>query len=125
VRLSIAPGQTDGLTQFIQTNPTSSIAGINIVGWTLFYSLACFFVAPVFQETRLYKVIKYALIVNGIICVLGGIGYIYDNIALIFLTLNIGMGGATMTALIALFILQIFSTYGTFLSLVRGDIFVE
>jgi len=49
-------------------------------------------------------VIKYALIANGIICVLGGIGYVFDNIALLFLTLNLGMGAATLTATIALFV---------------------
>jgi hypothetical protein len=102
VRLSIANGQIAGLEQFIQSNPTSGIAGINMVGWTLFFSLASFFIAPVFTGNRLNKVIKYALIINGIICVLGGIGYVFDNIILIFLTLNFGMGAATLTATIAL-----------------------
>jgi energy-converting hydrogenase Eha subunit C len=102
VRLSIANGQIAGLEQFIQSNPTSGIAGINLVGWTLFFSLACFFIAPIFTGSRLNKVIKYALISNGIICVLGGIGYVFDNIILIFLTLNLGMGAATLTATIAL-----------------------
>jgi len=104
VRLSIAKGQIGGLEQFIQVNPTSGIAGINLVGWTLFFSLSCFFIAPIFTGSRLNKVIKYTLIANGIICVLGGIGYVFDNIILIFLTLNLGMGAATLTATIALFI---------------------
>jgi hypothetical protein len=104
VRLSIAKGQLDGLEQFIQSNPTSGIAGINLVGWTLFFSLSCLFIAPVFSGNRLNKVIKYALICNGIICILGGIGYVFDNNVLIFLTLNFGMGGAILTTTIALFI---------------------
>jgi hypothetical protein len=104
VRLSIEKGQLGGLEQFIQANPTSGIAGINLAGWTLFFSLSCFFIAPVFSGNRLNKVIRYALICNGIICVLGGIGYVFDNIALIFLTLNFGMGGAVLTATIALFV---------------------
>jgi hypothetical protein len=104
VRLSIIKGQLDGLTQFIQSNPTSGIAGINLVGWTLFFSLSCLFIAPVFSGNRLNKVIKYAFIANGIFCILGGIGFVFDNIALIFLTLNFGMGGAILTATIALFI---------------------
>jgi hypothetical protein len=102
VRLSIAHGQIAGLEQFIQVNPTSGIAGINMVGWTLFFSLSSFFIAPVFSWSRLNKVIKYAFISNGIICVLGGIGFVFDNIILIFLTLNLGMGAATLTATIAL-----------------------
>jgi hypothetical protein len=103
VRLSIANGQTGGLEQFIQSNPTSGIAGINMVGWTIFFSLSCFFLAPVFSGNRLNNVIKYALISNGIICVLGGIGYVFNNVAIIFLTLNFGMGGAILTATITLF----------------------
>ena len=102
VRLSIANGQIEGLEQFIQSNPTSGIAGINLVGWTLFLSLACFFIAPIFTGNRLNKVIKYAFVCNGIICVLGGIGFVFDNVILIFLTLNLGMGAAVLTAAIAL-----------------------
>jgi hypothetical protein len=102
VRLSIANGQIAGLEQFIQVNPTSGIAGINLVGWTLFFSLSCLFIAPIFTGSRLNKVIKYAFISNGIICILGGIGFMFDNIILIFLTLNLGMGAATLTATIAL-----------------------
>ncbi len=104
VRLSIAKGQIAGLEQFIQSNPTSGIAGINLVGWTLFFALSCLFIAPIFVGSRLNKVIKYAFISNGIICILGGIGFVFDNIALIFLTLNLGMGAATLTATIALLI---------------------
>jgi hypothetical protein len=104
VRLSIAKGQIAGLEQFIQGNPISGIAGINMVGWTLFFSLSSFFIAPIFAGNRLNKVIKYAFISNGIVCMLGGVGYVFDNIALIFLTINLGMGAATLTATIALLI---------------------
>jgi hypothetical protein len=104
VRLSIAKVQIAGLEQFIQSNPISGIAGINMVGWTLFFSLASFFIAPVFAGNRLNKVIKYAFISNGIVCILGGIGYVFDNIALIFLTINLGMGAAVLTATIGLLI---------------------
>ena len=104
VRLSIANGQIAGLEQFIQSNPTSGIAGINLVGWTLFFSLSCLFIAPIFTGSRLNKVIKYAFLSNGIICILGGIGYIFDNVILILFTLNLGMGAATLTATIGLII---------------------
>jgi energy-converting hydrogenase Eha subunit C len=104
VRLSIDKGQLDGLAQFVQSNPTSGIAGINLVGWTVFFSLASLFMVPVFVGNRLEKVIRIALICNGIICFLGGIGYIMDSVALVFLTLNLGMGGAVLTATICLFL---------------------
>jgi energy-converting hydrogenase Eha subunit C len=104
VRLSMANGQVAGLEQFIQSNPTSGIAGINLVGWTVFFSLSCLFMAPLFSGKGLNKVIRYSLIASGIVCILGGIGYIADSIILTFLALNLGMGGAILTSTIALFI---------------------
>lgn len=104
VRLSVEKVQLDGLAQFIQSNPSSGIAGINLVGWTLFFSLACLFLAPVFSGNKLEKVIRIALMCNGIICLLGGVGYVFDIVALVFLTLNLGMGGAVLTATIGLFL---------------------
>jgi len=104
VRLSIAKGQINGLEQFIQSNPTSGIAGINMVGWTLFFSLSCLFIAPIFSGKKIFKIIKYAFIINGLFCILGGIGYLFDNIVIIFLTLNFGMGGSILTSTIALYI---------------------
>jgi hypothetical protein len=102
VRLSIASGQTSGLEQFIQANPFSGIAGINLVGWTLFFSLACLFLAPVFPGTGLNRVIRYALVVNAAFCLLGGFGYIMNYVALVGICLNLGMGGAMGTAIIGL-----------------------
>jgi hypothetical protein len=104
VRLSIAGGQTAGLEQFIQANPYSGISGINMAGWTLFFSLACLFVAPVFHGKGLHKVIRYALIANTIFCLLGGFGYIMNFTLLVGLCLNLGMGGAMGTAIVGLLI---------------------
>jgi len=66
VRLNMAMGRLQGLEQFIQGNPTSALAGINLLGWTLFFGLACMFFAPVFSGGRLESVIGYALLANGI-----------------------------------------------------------
>jgi hypothetical protein len=104
VRLSIVHGQTAGLEQFIQANPSSGIAGINLVGWTLFFSLACLFATPVFSGGGLNKVIRYALAANAIVCLLGGFGYIMDYVILVLFCLNIGMGGAMATAIVAILI---------------------
>ena len=104
VRLSIASGQTAGLEQFLQANPSSGIAGINIVGWTLFLSLACLLCAPVFVGGGLNRVIRYALVANAVFCLLGGFGYITDNVMLVLFCLNIGMGGTMGTAIVGMFI---------------------
>jgi hypothetical protein len=104
VRLSIGIGQTSGLEQFIQANPYSGLAGINLVGWTLFFSLSCIFLAPVFSGSGLNRVIRYALIANAVFCLLGGFGYIMDYVILVGICLNLGMGGAMGTAIVGLFL---------------------
>ena len=104
VRLSIDSGQTSGLEQFIQANPSSGLAGINLVGWTLFFSLACLFLAPVFPGSGLNRVIRYALMANAIFCLLGGFGYIMDYVVLVGFCLNLGMGGAMGTAIVGLLV---------------------
>lgn len=102
VRLDLLKGQLTGLEQFVQSNPTSGIAAINMLGWSLFLGLSSIFIAPVFAGGKLEKVIKYAFLVNGIICLLGGVGYVFDIVALVFFCMNFGMGGALMVAMIAL-----------------------
>jgi hypothetical protein len=104
VRLSISRGQTSGLEQFIQANPYSGLAGINLVGWTLFFSLSCLFLAPVFSGGGLNRVIRYALLANAVFCLLGGFGYIMDYAILVGICLNLGMGGAMGTAVVGLLI---------------------
>ncbi|MBP1668763.1 MAG: hypothetical protein H6Q21_1129 [Bacteroidetes bacterium] len=104
VRLSISRGQTSGLEQFIQANPYSGLAGINLVGWTLFFSLSCLFLAPVFSGGGLNRVIRYALLANAVFCLLGGFGYIMDYVILVGICLNLGMGGAMGTAVVGLLI---------------------
>jgi len=104
VRLSISSGQTSGLEQFIQANPYSGLAGINLVGWTLFFSLSCLFLAPAFPGDGLNRVIRYALLANAAFCLLGGFGYIMDYVILVGICLNLGMGGAMGTAIVGLFL---------------------
>jgi hypothetical protein len=102
VRLSLAAGQIEGLEQFIQANPYAAVAGINMLGWTLFLGLSCLFLAPVFDDGGLERVIRYALLANGIIVTLGGIGFIFDATILVFGTMNLGMGAALLILSIAL-----------------------
>jgi hypothetical protein len=104
VRLSMHNGQTAGLEQFIQANPSSGIAGINLAGWTLFFSLACLFLAFAFSGSGRNKVIRYALLANAFFCLLGGFGYIMDYVLLVGFCLNLGMGGAMGTAIVGLLV---------------------
>ncbi len=98
VRLSIIHGTTRGLEQLVQANPDSLVAAINLLGWSVGLGVSSLLVAPVFSGNRTARVVRYAFLFNGIFCLSGGLGYLLDNIALIFITLNFGLGGAVFTA---------------------------
>jgi len=102
VRLSLQAGQTAGLEQVVQANPISAVAAINMLGWTLFLGLSSLFLVPVFDDGRLQKTIKYAFLINGVCCLVGGLSYIFQWLIVLFVTINLGMGGAVTIAMIAL-----------------------
>ena len=102
VRASVAAGVTDGLVQVVQANPYSAFAALNMLGWTLFLALATLCAAPVFAGGGLARVIRYALIATGLICLVGGVGYVAQNAAVVFVAMNPAMGGAVLIATVAL-----------------------
>jgi hypothetical protein len=102
VRQSLLHGQPEGLEWFVQANPASVLLAINMLGWTLFLGLASLFISPVFTGGRLEAVIRYAFLVNGIVCLLGGISFVLNIPVLIFLFITFGMGGAVLVGTIAL-----------------------
>jgi hypothetical protein len=112
VRQNVLHGQLTGLEQFVQSNPASAITGLNMLGWSLFLGLASLFVAPIFNGGRLEKTIKWALIINGLCCLLGGLSYIYEFSLGVFLFITIGMGGAVTVATIAIGVLFHHMAYG-------------
>lgn len=102
VRLSLASGQTAGLEHIVQANPYSTITAINMLGWTLFLGLASLFVAPVFGGDWLARIIRGAFLLNGVFCLVGGVGYVLEITALVFLTINLGLGVAVLVAAVGL-----------------------
>jgi hypothetical protein len=98
VRLNLSKGHIEGLEQFLQGKPDSASSAINMLGWTLFFGLSTIFVAPVFTGDRLQRAIRLLLLINGACCLVAGLGYVFDSVALVFLTINLGMGGS-VTAL--------------------------
>ncbi len=93
VRLNLSKGHFEGLEHFLQGKPDSAISAINMLGWTLFFGLSSLFVAPVFSGEKIQTSIRSLFILNGVCCLLGGIGYTIENATLVFLTINLGMGG--------------------------------
>ena len=102
VRVSIAHDALAGLEQVIQANPYSAVAAMNMLGWTVFFALASLCAAPVFTGRGLARMIRVALIANGIICLVGGASYVLENTAVVFVTMNPLMGGAVLASTVAL-----------------------
>jgi energy-converting hydrogenase Eha subunit C len=100
VRLGILHGHIEGLEQFIQLNPDSVIVAINMLGWTVFFGISSLFMVPIFSSSKLGKVIKFSFLVNGIICILGAIGYVFEIVILNVLFFYI-MGAAVMVIAIS------------------------
>ena len=96
VRLAVSRDATLGLEQIVQANPLSAVAAVNVLGWSLFFGLASLFAALLFSGRGLPIFIRICFAINGVMCLLGGVGYVLDNAALVFLTLNFGMGGAVL-----------------------------
>ena len=89
VRQSILQGHLEGLEQFVQLNPASVTFALAMLGWTLFLGLSSFFIAPVFSGGRLEKVIKYLFFINGIFCMIGAIGYVFEMLLLSLLYFSV------------------------------------
>jgi hypothetical protein len=105
VRINFQHGDLAGLEQVIQANPYSAFAALNMMGWTFFFGLSSLFVAPIFHGGGLARMIRWAFLVNGISCLLGAVGYIFEIVALIFLTINLIMGGAILVVSVGLAVL--------------------
>ncbi|WDV45165.1 hypothetical protein PV797_16810 [Clostridiaceae bacterium M8S5] len=102
VRMLINNGQTNGLEQFILSNPISAIAAINMLGWTLFFGMSCIFVSLAFDKDKRSKIVKYAYLANGVIMLIGLVGYLINSAIVVFFCMNIGMGVAIPVATIPL-----------------------
>ena len=83
--MQIDSGHTSGLEQFIQANPISAMAAINMLGWTVFFGLSCIFAGLALGNTKLEKVSKYAFLANGVLMFIGVIGYLLDQSVVVFL----------------------------------------
>ncbi len=96
VRWAISGGQFEGIEHFLQANPTSFLSSINMLGWTLFLGLSTLFMAFAIGGNKTKKVIRVSLIINGISCLLAGVGYITQTDIITFLFINLFAGGALL-----------------------------
>ncbi len=88
------------------TNPAASRWSLRLGVWSVGLGLSSLFAAPIFSGGRIERLIRLALLLNGIFCLLGGLGYALDIEVLVFWTLNFGMGGAVLAT--AIFLVTLF-----------------
>ena len=97
VRFSITQGTATGLEQLIQGNPQSAMAAINMLGWTLFLGLSSLFAAFSFDGGSKDKAVRLSFLANGIVCLLAGVGYVFDIQWLVALCMYPLLGGAVLS----------------------------
>jgi hypothetical protein len=102
VRWNVASGQLAGLEPFVQSNPTAFLLAANMLGWTLFFGLSALFAAFAFENAGLDRILRAALLVNGVSVLIGGVGFSLQNTLVVFLTMNFLMGGAILVFAVAL-----------------------
>lgn len=94
VRFAIANEEYAGLEHFLQSNPTSFLSSVNMLGWTLFLGLSNLFLYAGLSHPTASRGIRIGIFINAVSCIFGGIGYLFqiDLLTFIFMNLGIGLG---------------------------------
>ncbi len=90
VRQNVLKGDLEGLGHFVQFNFDSPLSAINMLGWTLFYGLAAFALAPVFRAPGKERWVKWGLVACGANGVATAIGLAL-GIKIMYLTWTVGI----------------------------------
>lgn len=96
VRFNIIEENYGGIEHFLQANPLSLTTSIVMLGWSLFLGLSSLFMFSVFGGKGLNRVLRLAFLINGISCLMAGVGYVFQIDMLTFIFSNIVTGGAIM-----------------------------
>ncbi len=102
VRFYLNRGEFTGLEQVLQANPHSAVSAINMLGITLFFGLSSLFAAPIFSGGRLETLISVSFWMNGFVLLIGFVSFLFQWLAVLFVTVNLGMGVAVLAANIGL-----------------------
>lgn len=102
VQFNLQQGVSTNISNWIMFNPNSMSLAIAMLGWTFMFGLSSLFAAPIFEGKGIRRSIRILFILNGICCLLGGIGFVIQNANLVNLTINLGMGGIMTILMIVL-----------------------
>jgi hypothetical protein len=108
VRMAIAENGYSGLEHFLQSNPTSFLSSVNMLGWSLFLGLSNLFICIGLYPKTGTKGIRSGLLINAVSCIFGGIGYLFqvDLLTFVFMNLGIGLGFILLTVSSIRFIIK-------------------
>ena len=93
VRLQIASGQYAGLIQIVMSYPISAAAAVNMLGWTVFSGLGSLFISFSLGSEKREKACRWSFFINGVVMLVGCIGYAADWFTVTFFCMYLGLGG--------------------------------
>lgn len=97
IRMQTEAGQSEGISQFVQSNPASFINGVILLGWTVFFGIACLLASSAMGCKRKERIVKYAMRIDGFMMLASSIAYIFNIKIVLGLFMFIGLGAATIT----------------------------
>ncbi len=92
VRFAMDKSEYVGLQHFLQSNPTSFLSSVNMLGWTLFLGLSGLFLYLGFNSRSVTKGIRLGLLISAVSGIFGGIGYLFQIDLITFVCMNFGVG---------------------------------
>ena len=96
VRWAFENEQLTGIEHFLQANPTSFLASMNMLGWTLFLGLGSLFMGFALKGNNKLRIVMIALLINGMSCLFAGVGFIFQIDFITFFFINLGVGAALL-----------------------------
>jgi hypothetical protein len=75
IRQSSLAEQASDLARFLPYGPGSVMLALEFLGWGVFLSMACLFVAPLFYGSRLNGVIRWLFVLYALFSLIGVVGY--------------------------------------------------
>jgi hypothetical protein len=79
VRQAALAGQVTGIDWFRAYGTYSIMFGLEYLGWTWFLGLAMWCAAPIFEGNGSNRVLRYAMMVYGILGVVSSVGFLLGN----------------------------------------------
>ncbi|MDP4119972.1 MAG: hypothetical protein Q8876_02830 [Bacillota bacterium] len=102
IRLQVASNKAEAVSQFVQANPISFISAVNMLGWTVFFGIACIFASLAMKNERKERSIKYSFLINGIMMLTSSIAYTFNITIILAIFMFIGLGAALIIESISL-----------------------